>query len=432
MNTPLWHDLPREKGVTQMEFGDVPVLSLDERDRRWNELRRKMYIRHIDALILYGNDTGYGRANTNFRYITHFCDAHGGWGIFPLKGECTIMSGPRHMHVPYSRHRALQNWVTDIRPDYGINYLIGEIKARGLDKSRLAIVSCSATSVSSDIMPHAPIEKLQKELPHVELVDGNPMLAEMRLIKSQEELSFLYKAAGLARKKVDAMISGMQVGRTEADIYADMISADIRNGGEPQLFLLMATGNVYEEDAGYKCMLHGCAQPGSPTMRKLRDGDLAICEFHSQYGGYMAGCEFSVFLGTPPKELCEIQKACIESMDRAIEAIKPGATLREAWTAIRKPVVDRGMDFLELGFHGHGLSSPEFPNGCVYREEDAPSAIIGDVPFKEDMIVCLNIDVHDPNWRKDFGLMYGDMLHITKDGAKPLINFPREFICNKA
>jgi Xaa-Pro aminopeptidase len=432
MHTPLWHDQPREKDVTKMDFGDVPLLSLKERDRRWNDLRMRMYIRNIDALLLYGNDAGYGRANSNFRYITHFCDAHGAWGIFPLKGDCLVMSGPRHMHLPYSRYKALQNWVTDIRPDLGMDNLIRELKERGLEKSRLAIVSCPASSVSSEIFPYAAMEKLKAGLPEAEFVDGNPMLVEMRLFKSEEELELLWKAAALARKKVDAMINGVQVGRTEADIYADMISSDIRNGGEPQMFILMATGNIYEEDAGYKCMLHGCSQPGSPTMRKLREGDLAICEFHSQYGGYMSGCEFSVFLGKkPPKELVETHAGCMEALEAAIATIKPGTTLREAWTAIRKPILDRGLDFLEVGFHGHGLTSPEFPNGCVYREEDARAALVGDFPFKENMIVCINIDVHNPNWRKDVGLMFGDMLHITKDGAQTMINIPHEFICNE-
>ena len=429
MNTPLWHDEPREKEITKLDFGGIPVLSLEERDRRWNDLRRRMYVRGIDALILYGSDVGYGRGNSLFRYITHFADNHGAWGLFPLKGECVIMSGPRHMHVPYSKHNALTNWVTDIRPDLGVDKLIKEIKDRGLDKGKIGLVSIPASSVSSDILPHAPVVLLEKELPNVEFVDANAILVDMRLIKSKEELDFLYKAAGLARKKVEAMIEGVQAGRTEADVYADMFCADIRNGGEPQHFNLLSSGNVYDNDPGYKCMLHGAAQPISPTMRVLREGDLVISEFHSQYGGYMSGCEFSVFIGEPPKELAKIQEVAMQCLDQAIKTIKPGATLREAWTAIRQPILDNDMDWLELGFHGHGLCSPEFPNGCVYREEDARSSMVGDVPFLEDMIVCINIDIHDPKWRKDVGVMFGDMLHITKDGAKPLINIPREFIC---
>ena len=390
-----------------------------------------MYVRNIDALILYGNDTGYGRGNALFRYVTHFCDAHGAWGLFPIDGECMVLSGPKHMHVPFSRHKALENWVSDIRPDYGIDYLISEIKARGLEKSRIGLVSTPASSVSSDLMPHTPMLRLAKELPDAEFVDANPVLVDMRLIKSEEEIGFLYKAAELARRKVEAMINGVHTGRTEADVYADMLASDIRNGGEPQLFNLMASGNVYDNDPGYKCMLHGAAQPVSPTMRTLRDGDLVITEFHSQYGGYMSGCEFSVFLGKPPKELERIQRVAMECLDQAISVIKPGVTLREAWTAIRKPIADNNMDWLELGFHGHGICSPEFPNGCVYREEDARSSQVGDAVFLENMIVCTNIDIHDPNWRKDVGVMYGDMFHITKEGVKQMIGIPREFVCNR-
>jgi Xaa-Pro aminopeptidase len=431
MNTPRWYDQKKEKGMTQMDLGLVPLLSLKERDRRWNELRKRMFIRGIDAVVFFGSDAGFGRGMSHFRYITHYADAHGGWAIFPLQGECSIFSGPMHMNLPYSRFRILQNWVTDLRPDCGAAGIVKELKERGLDKSRIGIVSYGGTGVSSEIMPYALLTKLMKDLPDATFIDTNPIITEMRIIKSKEELEFLYKAGQIARKRIDVMIDSVKVGNTEADIYANMIASDIKNGGEPQLFLLMATGNLYEDDPGIKCLLHGGCQPSSPTMRKLKDGDLAICEFHTQYGGYMAGCEFSLFLGEPPKELREIQKASMEAITNAVATIKPGTTMREAWTAIRKPAIDRGLDFIELGFHGHGLASPEYP-GSVYREEDDPAVAIADVPFEEDMIICLNIDIHNSNWRKDVGMMYGDMLHITKNGAKQLIGIPTEFICNKA
>lgn len=417
-----------------MEIGDFPMLSLNERDRRWTELRKRMSIRGIDALLLFGSDAGYGRAFSNFRYVTHFADAHGAWAIFPINGEPMIMCGPRHIHLPHFRYKAFGSWVSDFRPDYGVSYLIAELKERGLDKSRIGLVTCPPSSVSLDLVPHDALQKIRKELSNIEFVESNTMVADLRITKSKEELAFLYKAAEIARKQVDAMINGMQVGRTEADLYADMLSTAIKNGAEPQLFNLLATGNVKDNDPGSKFLLHGCSQPGCPTMRKLRDGDLAICEFHTQYGGYMAGCEFSVFLGDPPKELRELHAAAMETLEGCIETIKPGVTLREAWTVMRKTILERGMDFVELGFHGHGLASPEFPDGGVYREEDTlpGSAILGNFPFEEDMTVVLNIDIHNPNWRKDVGVMFADMLHITKDRAKPLINIPREFICNKA
>ncbi|MDR3296488.1 MAG: Xaa-Pro peptidase family protein [Clostridiales Family XIII bacterium] len=434
MNTPRWYESKREKEMSRQDLGFVPKFSVQERDRRWNELRKKMSAQGLDALLFYGSDIGYNRGMVNFRYITHFADIHGGWALFPALGECTVFSGPVHMTIPYSKYAAIQDWVTDIRPNGGVPAVAKELKERGLDKGRLGIVSFGSTGVSSDAFPHQSHEQLLKLLPEAEFEDANALLTEMRMIKSKEEIDFLYKAGAIARKKVEAMIRTVKTGNTEADVFAEMLSADIKNGAEPLGFLLLSTGNVLEADPGYRFLVHGISQPASPSMRKLRDGDVAICEFHTSYGGYLAGVEFSVFLGTPPQELVNIQAACMEAIQAGVETIRPGSTPREAWKAIRGPVEKRGYDFCELGFHGHGMASPEYPLS-VYREEDGGvmSGIkIADIPFEEDMVICLNIDVHDPGWRKDVGLMYGDMLHVTKEGTKKMVNLPAEFIVNES
>ena len=431
MKTPIWYDLKRERKPSVIDTGEIPRLSLVERDRRWNELRKKMALHGLDVILIYGNDSGWGKGMANFRYITHYADAHGGWAIFQSSGECTIFSAPVHMAVPYSKYISLQDWVKDLRPNTGINAVVEELKNKGLDKGRIGIVSYGSTGVSSDILPYESYINLRKSLPESEFFDANPLINEMRIIKSQEEINFLFKAGSIARKKIDAMISSVKEGNTEADVFAEMIATDIKNGAEPQTFLLMSTGNVYDNDPGYKFLLHGLSQPASPVKRKLKNGDLIICEFHSTYGGYMAGAEFSVFLGAPPKELVLLQKACVESIRSAVSTIKPGVSMKEGWEAIRYPIEKRNYDFIELGFHGHGLASPEYPL-AVYRESDGglmSGDKIADLPFEENMVISLNIDVHDPNWRKDVGLMFGDMLHITKNETRLMVDIPMDFIC---
>lgn len=433
MKTPLWYDSTREKAPSLDDVGFVPKFSLAERERRWKQLRKKMFAHNIDALVLYGCDQGWGRGMVNFRYITHIADAHGGWAVFTADGECIVFVAPKHMLLPYSKYMAVQDWVTDLRPNTGLKSVVDVLKDKKLDKGRIGLVSYGSTGVSGDTMSHTGYTELCSLLPNAVIQDANPLLTEMRIIKSKEELDFLYKAGELARKKIDAMINSTHLGKTEAEMFAEMVASDIRNGGEPMTFLLLNSGNVYDELPEYKYLLHGCSQPASPTMRNLKLGDLAICEFHSVYGGYMAGAEYSTFLGTPPPELVEIHDASMESIQAACETAKPGVEFHTLWEAIRKPILDRGFDFCELGFHGHGLASPEYPLS-VYREEDKgvmAGSRISDLEIEEDMVICLNIDVHNPAWRKDVGMMYGDMLHIAKDGAIKMINVPTEFICNK-
>ena len=350
-------------------------------------------------------------------------------GGIPLEGEPVVFNGPAHMQAPYSIYRSLQDWVQDIRADSGTGGVVEYIKQKGFDRGNIGVVAYG-THNTAHTLPYYSFVSLTKALPNASLSDETPIINEMRTIKSPEEIGFLDKASQIARKKVDAMIRATRPGATEADICAQMIAADISNGGEPQTFNLLTSDNVFEDDPGYKHLLHGSEQPGSPTMRPIRNGDLIITEFHTVYGGYMAATEFSVFVGEPPRELVEIHRACIESLKAAEHIMKPGNTMQQVWEAMREPAERRGFDFVELGFHAHGLGSPEFPS-CVRRPGGRTSSgrSIGGMPLQENMVLGTNINVHNPNWRKDVGLQIGDMFHITSDGPRRMVGIPTDFIC---
>ena len=432
MDTPRWYDEPREKPPTRANYDYLPHLSLAERNRRWAELRKKMVLRGLNCLVFYGNDAAWGRGMVNFRYITHFGSGLGGWAVFPLEGQPVIWNAPYHMSVPYSIYRSLQDWVQDIRPNTGVGSVIDYIKQKHLDRGRIGIVAY-ATANAAHTLPYVGYTRLTQGLPNAAFSDETVLIEEMRLMKSPEEIAFLEKASDLARKKVETMISAARPGTTEAELWTRMVASDVLNGGEPQVFNLLTSDNVFDDDPGYKHLLHGSEQPGSPTMRPIRKGDLIITEFHSVYGGYMAATEFSVFVGKPPRELVEIHGACMEALAAAEKMLRPGNTGRQVWEAMREPVERKGLDYVELGFHGHGLASPEYPTS-VYRSGggDLSGETIGDLPIEENMIIGTNIDIHNPKWRKDVGLQFGDMFHITKNGARPLVKIPAEFICVEA
>jgi hypothetical protein len=42
------------------------------------------------------------------------------------------------------------------------------------------------------------------------------------------------------------------------------------------------------------------------------------------------------------------------------------------------------------------------------------------------MVFGTNIDIHDPAWRTDVGLMFGDTVVVTANGPRSLINTPRD------
>ncbi len=112
--------------------------------------------------------------------------------------------------------------------------------------------------------------------------------------------------------------------------------------------------------------------------------------------------------------------------------MKPGVTFKEAAEAEREPCQKAGMDFIELGFHQHGLGSAG-PLTMVYKPglKGLSGDKINDLKIKENMVFGTNIDRHDPRWKKDVGIMLGDTLHVAKSHSRFLVNTPLEYFEKK-
>ncbi|MFC7216125.1 M24 family metallopeptidase [Saliphagus sp. GCM10025334] len=412
----------------------IPQLSVEERDRRWADIRERMAQRGVDCLIIWGNDRAWGYGRANLRYLTHIPGQIDAVGIFPFDGEPVVFSEIPHMHMPQNVWNLYQDWVDDSRLYQGINQVVDEIKQRNLQENRLGIVGYKAT-LSQFNVSYSDLTTLMDALPKAEITDETDLVERARLIKSDEEIEMLREAGQMARKMAEPVLTA-EPGQQECEVYADMIRTQIAEGGEAYIFNLFDSGSPTGNET--KHLLHGKGQPISPSTRTLADGDLIITEYHANYGGYLAAAEKSVVLGNPPKELEDIHEVCLQCQENAMKSFRPGTRLEDVWENIRAPAEEAGMSFVELGFHGHGLASPEFPS-TVYPQEPThayPEGVnhpiagkgLEDIRLREGMVFGTNIDIYDPSWRDDVGLMFGDTFLVTDGEPERLVNTPKELI----
>lgn len=420
----------------------LPQLSLAERNRRWAAVWEAMSLHQIDCLLVMGDDRAFGQGDANIRYLTQLSGQRMGSAlVFPFEGTPVAFASPPHMHdKPFPLYRAFNDWITETRPLGGMAPIVEALRAAGGEKGAIGLVGFQgAGPYASNLFSREQIQFLERELPRARFVEATPLLERLRTIKSPEEIALLKRSGELSRLKIDAMIRMARPGIKECELYAEMVATEISQGGEAFVFNLLTSGSV--SDRGQiQHLLHGRGQPLSPTTRPLRRGDLVISEFHSNYGGYLTGAEMSVFIGKPPRQLRRIHDVAVECLEAGIEKLRPGVLVGEAAEAFRKPAREAGMAFVELGFHGHGLSSPEFPRCAVAPDErlrtDRTSGRfcgLGLAELKENMVVATNIDIHDPAWRPDVGIMGpADTIWITAAGPVRLVGTPREFVCNGA
>ena len=417
----------RKPTTVPMRF--LPQLSLKERSRRWDALRKTMTVGRFDALLFLGNDIFWDMGLSNIRYVFNVSSKVLLYGAFYASGEPTIWNSAQHMNYPYNFLSSVQDWTHDIRPFNGLPAIASELRSRGFAKSRIGLVGYSSTIQTVSTLLAGEVEALKRELPEADLSDAGYLLERMRMVKSEEEVDMLRKAAAIGRKVLDTMVEHARPGNTEAEVFAEMIRTQIASGGEPNIFNLLTSGPVEHPESELWHLLHGKDQPAAPSMRPLEEGDVILGEWHSKYGGYLAHTEYTAYVGKKaPQQLHDIFKVCVECLDASQEALRAGNTLREAWRAIRRPCEDAGYAFVELGFHAMGVGSPEFPT-VIYGEDSPVVQLngqgIGDLILEEGMCFGNNLDIHNPAWKIDVGCMLSDFMVVRPGGAELLVNTPR-------
>lgn len=427
---PTNKPIPPNAKATRELLNYMPQMPIEERNRRWDRLRKKMIHAKLDAVLLLGNDISAGSGMGNLRYLLQVGTGFGADALFPLDGDPVVWTNVAHMNRPTTLYLSTQEWVEDFRAKGGPPALADEITHRGLDRSRIGLVGFSSFLQTQPTFLHHDILGIEKLLPNVQFVDATPMLSEMRFTKSEAEIDMMRQAGRIARKTVDAMLASCRPGDPDAAVYGEMFRTQVANGAEPILFNLFGAGPVEHPEDELWHLLHGFEHPVIPSMRPLQDGDLVISEFHTQYGGYRVHTEYTVYMGTKvPDQLLKLWDVAVECLHASQEALVPGRTFGEALEMIRAPAKKAKLDWVELGFNSKGTASPEFPS-IVYESGYGNNPGNGDrmmdLVLEERMTLGNNVDLHDTRWKVDVGVMLGDFMVVRPGGAEKLVDTPLE------
>ena len=156
------------------------------------------------------------------------------------------------------------------------------------------------------------LEALRTALPGARIEDATAMLHDIRQIKSAEEIALIERAQICADAISGAVFATARPGVSEHALYAEMMAAHIRAGGEVPAMLLIGIGKAPDQTF----LL--------PTMRALQTGDILICESEIKYAGYMAQSLEAVSLGRPGADYERLFEASASCFEALMAAIRPG------------------------------------------------------------------------------------------------------------
>ena len=323
----------------------IPPLTKAERDKRYAAVRALMRERAISCLVIPHSTGDWDNFQPDTRYLT--CIGGGGVAtalVFPLAGE-PIAAIRESRRIDW--WRASQDWVSDIRypPRFRwAPFFADALRELGADRDRIGIVGLSGVLREPDgVMSHGEFEALRAALPHASFESATDILARVRKRKSAEEIAIIEKAQRCADVICEAVRSIARPGVPEHDVYAAMIAAHVRAGGEMPSMLLFSAG----QRAWQTQLL--------PTFRTLKPDDIVMIEAEPKYYGYMAQSIDTISMRALEKSEAELFDRSLECFDTLLEAFRPGksyADLIAIWEAFARK---RGCTPGRTMGHGLGL-----------------------------------------------------------------------------
>lgn len=374
-----------------------PRFSNAEFLRRYQAVRAIMAERGVEALLAYGSPG----LDNEVQYLTNVRVTREGLLLFLLIGKPTLFI-QYFNHVPNARRVACQ---TDIR--WGGNdtgeTLAAELQAHGLSAARIGFAG---------MLPTQQYLTVRRLLPTLTLINLSSDLRQLRLVKSEEELVFLRRAAELTDRAALALEQHAAPGMTEHELVALIEHAYVGAGGQTGIHYLAATPMTHPTV---------CVPAQTPSNRRLATGDVLITEISAQYHGYPGQLLRPFTIGVPPtpayQRMYDVALTCFE---RIAGVLHDGATTDE--------VLDIAEDIHDAGYTIcddllHGLGGGYLPP--ILRTRRMGASPQPTVTFAENMTVVIQPNVVTPD--EQSGVQLGELVRITRGGVERLHQYPLRF-----
>ena len=223
-------------------------------------------------------------------------------------------------------------------------------------------------------------------------------------LRSAAELEKMYRAGQVVHEVLNAL---------RAEVQARNV--DDGPGGVGRGHHREAAGEgAFKGYRGYPCVLctsvnseivHGIPSP----KRKLREGDIVSIDFGMQVDGYFGDSAVTVPVGKIRPELQKLLDVTRESLDRAIDRMRPGNRLGDVGYAVQSWVEQHGFSVVrEFVGHGIGTKMHDEPNLPNYGEPGRGARL------QEGMVIAVEPMV---NAGRPDVQMRGEWVAETADGS---------------
>lgn len=374
------------------------VFSPAEYARRLRALRKRLAARELDAMLITTPE--------NICYLTGF-ESPGHYYfnalLVPLSGEPVMV--PRKLE---ERGIQLLTWVRHTRPyqdtENPIDVLATTVGEWGMAGQRIGYERhCWFFTAPQQ-------EHLRAQRDDSEWVDASGLVEEGRLIKSEEEIALMRRAARTTEAGMAAGIAATRAGATENDVAAEIHHAMIKAGSEwPSISPFVASG------------WRGAIGHATWAGRTIEPGEFVFLELAGCLKRYHAAMMRTVFTGEPDEQVRAAEQTVRAAFDACMDAIRPGVPAGE---------IDRvGREIIAGSrFGAQQVSRTAYSIGIGLPPDWGEGHILSIQPG-EPRLLEANMTFHLIPWVQlpdKGGIGITETVRVTKDGCERITNFERK------
>lgn len=231
----------------------------------------------------------------------------------------------------------------------------------------------------------------------VNFVNGKSLLEDVRIIKSEDEIEKIKKAAEGTDKVMEDILNYIKPGVTEGKIESHLAQL-FKKQGMVQEFAIVASGP-------------NSAMPHySGRDRIIEDKDIVLLDIGGKYEGLCSDMTRTVFVGGIEDKEKELYDLVLESNLKGVEYVRKGILARD---------IDRvARDVIEKGNYGKCFPT-RLGHGIGYSVHEAPYINgYSDLVIENGMVFSIEPGIYI---KDEFGIRIEDIV-VVEDGTGKSIN----------
>ncbi len=352
---------------------------------RYQKLQKVLEEKNLDAVLV---SDGY-----NMRYLSGFTGATG--YLLITKNSRTLFTDSRYTIAATAQAQDYKVVEVDSSRDYCA--VINKV----LEAEKISVLGFEAQQVR-----YSEYEMLKERLVAKELVPLKNELANLRRIKTAEEIELHRHAEHIGDIAFEEVLHHIRPGVTELEIAAKLEYIMKLNGADKLSFESIVASGVNSSKPH--------AEPG---QRRIEKGDFVTMDFGCVYNGYCSDMTRTIVVGKADKKQKEIYSTVLKAQQAVLTMLKPGLKGKEYDKVARDIIYGAGYE----GYFGHGLGHSV---GLKIHENPRFSMMEEDI-IEAGMIMTVEPGIYIPDFG---GVRIEDMVVITEEGYENFTHSNKELI----